>query len=319
MTSGHPPTPQPPGDQAGHPDLESLADLDAGLTDPATAALLTEHVGSCPTCTAVLGALGTVRADLRALPAPRMPDSVAARLDTTLARLRADAVEQSGFPPDSGTPPPPATRPAADDADAASDLAAARDRRRDRTRRLTTLVAASAVVLAALVGIGTAVLQHGGGGDKSKVTAGAAVPPDQASPRGRSQGSAPPRGRTEGGQGTEGPGVAAVPAVVPSYDRTTLAAALPTIEQQSTIGVVTAAGTQGPGGAMADAGRRTRCADSIPNAPGTLTAVRRVWFERTPGYLFVYADAAHGRAAVVVGADCGLVSGQPTVLYRLPA
>ena len=111
MTSGHPPLPDPPhggppDDRAGHPDLDALADLDAGLPDPISTARLDEHVAGCPACTQVLRALAAVRVELRALPPPQLPAGVAARLDATVAELRA-AEPVSATSAAAGVAPPP--------------------------------------------------------------------------------------------------------------------------------------------------------------------------------------------------------------------
>ena len=326
MTSGHHPPSRPPDDQAGHPALDALADLDAGLLDPATAtaARLTSHVGGCPTCAATLRGLAAVRADLRSLPPPRMPDSVAARLDATLAELRAagpghDLPSVAAHRSAAGgrgeqSPAPPRTADAA-----ADDLAGGRERRRERSRRLTTLVAASVVVLAAVGGIGTAVLHETQGG-KSTVTGSAALPPDESGRRsGHSAGGdagAPAAGHQvpQNGPETAGPAVR----TVPSYTRLTLADALPEIEQQSTVAMISAAGRQGPGGVMAESARRNTCSQSIPGTIGPPTAVRQVLFERTPAFVFVFRDVGLDRRVFVVAADCGAGSKQAaTVLYHL--
>jgi hypothetical protein len=73
---------------APHPDLDTLADLDAGALDAAAAAEVAAHVSGCARCTRASAALGTVRVQLHAQPRPEMPAVVAARLDATLAALR---------------------------------------------------------------------------------------------------------------------------------------------------------------------------------------------------------------------------------------
>jgi hypothetical protein len=335
MTSDHHPTSRPPDDQAGHPDLDALADLDAGLLDPATTAELTRHVGGCPACGATLRALAAVRTELRSLPPPRLPESVAARLDATLAELRRgghahQARARAGAHPAPsavasaqidetrhGPAPPHGPRPGSlrpdpprpDDA-GSDDLARERERRRDRSRRLTTLAAASVVVLAAVVGVGTAVVRQD---HDSKLTQSAAVPPEVTS-RSESGGSASQQKAPADARPNEGPALVDLPV----YTRLTLAAALPAIEQ-STIAVISAAGRQGPGGAMAEEARRSSCEQTIPGASGSPTAVRQVLFEGTPAYVFVYPDLGLGRQVFVVAADCGRERTQAArVLYQMP-
>ena len=69
----------------GHPDVDRLADLDAGVLDEPEATALAEHVTNCADCRAVLDGLAAVRTELAALPAPTMPGDVAARIDSALA------------------------------------------------------------------------------------------------------------------------------------------------------------------------------------------------------------------------------------------
>ena len=156
MTAGNRPAVPP----ARHPDLDTLADLDAGLLDAPAAERLTAHVAGCADCTRAVAALGAVRADLAALPAPPLPDAVAARLDATLAGLRRDddrlaragsaaaggVPDTSPHPPGSGSARPAAERGSGD----AADLDAARQRRRQRSlRRAGGAVAAAFALLAA--------------------------------------------------------------------------------------------------------------------------------------------------------------------------
>jgi len=321
MTSGHHPPSPPPDDQAGHPDLEALADLDAGLSDPPTTARLTRHVGGCPSCAGTLRALDAVRADLRSLPPARVPESVAARLDVTLARLRTDAAARR-VPPRAGTAgvgeaitPPTGTSAGPGDpgpaptSTGADDLADARERRRERSRRFTTLVAASLATVAALVGAGTAVLTHSP--DKAETNQATALLPDEQTTSGGYQ--------SGGGAAAESVPSGKAPAAqpLPAYTRHTLRAGLASIERQASLDVVEAAGTGGPAGAMADVGRRARCVERIPGMAGQPSAVREVVFEGRFAFVFVYDRPSGGRRVVVVGADCGLGGGL-TVLYRLP-
>jgi hypothetical protein len=367
MTSDHPPS-RPPDHQARHPDLDALADLDAGLLDPASAAGLTTHVGSCPSCAATLRAFGAVRADLRSLPTLQMPDSVAARLDVTLAELRSagpgeapsrpgtpeGGARQAGPPRAEGDPPVPTdSRPVRQeveqgqpphgpddgedtdgedtDGDDIDEVAIALfgERRRERSRRMTTMVAASVVALAALVGAGTAVLR--GTQEDSSLTRSAAVPgaqdggsagdararPPSATLTAPPEVYSPPGGPVPPSAAQASPSAGASGAAsVPRYTKQTLAAEVADLERQASLATVSAAGLAGPGGAMADSSRRRDCAGSIPGATGTLTAVRQVVFEGTPAFVFVYRDGEP--RVVVVAADCGLKRGSAaTVLYRL--
>jgi hypothetical protein len=318
MTPGHHPPSPPPDDQAGHPDLEVLADLDAGLPDPATAARLTGHVGGCASCAATLRTLEAVRADLRSLPAARLPDPVIARVDATLAQLRAGGAgrhspgQVGGAPARSGRSGQPRRMSLASSTEVA-DLTAAQERRRDRSRRLTTLVAAIVVVLAAAIGVGTAVLSRSS--SKSTINQATALSPDErTTPAGRTfDKGANPEASPGGNKGAAGD------QALPAYTRLTLGAALPLIEQQFSVAAAEAADVRGMAGAMADKARRHRCSESIPGEVGQLRAVQQVLFEGRPGFVFVFAydDAVHARELVVVGLDCG-VERRPAVLYRWP-
>jgi len=321
MTSGHHPPPPPPHDPARPPGLETPARLRAGASDPPTTARLTSHVGGCPICAATLRALDAVRADLRSLPPARVPESVAERLDATLARLRTDAAARR-IPPQAGTdgvgdadasPAGTSARPGdpgpAPTSTGADDLTDARERRRERSRRFTTLVAASLVTLAALVGAGTAVLTRSP--DKAETNQATALSPDERRTSGGYQ--------SGGGAAAESvpSGEAPAPRPLPAYTRDTLRAAVASIEEQASLDVIEAAGTGGPAGAMADVGRRARCVDGIPGVAGQPSAVRQVVFEGRLAFVFVYDRPAGGRRVLVVGTDCGL-GGSPTVLYRSP-
>ncbi|MDQ1625930.1 MAG: hypothetical protein QOJ49_1428 [Actinomycetota bacterium] len=68
-----------------HPDLETLADLDEGLLEPAQAAEVSAHVGGCPECRDAAAALADLPARLAALSdVGPVPEDVVARLDDTL-------------------------------------------------------------------------------------------------------------------------------------------------------------------------------------------------------------------------------------------
>jgi hypothetical protein len=102
---------------AEHPDLAELADLDAGLLDPARAAEVRAAAAADADSTAVLDALAATRAELAALPAPAVPPELAARWDAALEREAASAAGAAPGPradpgpapadpgPRRGTPP----------------------------------------------------------------------------------------------------------------------------------------------------------------------------------------------------------------------
>ena len=351
MTAGPPhPTSRPPGVPAGspggppgsgaHPDLDTLADLDAGVLDAEAAARVSAHVAGCADCAGVIAALEAVRADLRGLAPPPLPDSVAARLDATLAGLHeaelagADAGESVDFglrgagPTDArsgrhaasaGRTAPgsgrtgdsdPAAPGHAGGAGEVADLEAARERRRARGLRVGTWVAASAVVATALFGVGSAVLQ------KDSTGGGATAQSSALDQRTYGRSSTRPQAGAGAGRdsnGSTGKESAPAPARLPSYDRITLPKALPRIEASSAVDVVTTAGAAGPAAEMADSARRDRCAASI--GAGQPAAVQLVVFEGRVAFVFVYAGGPAGRSVVVVGTGCGLGDGAD-VIFR---
>jgi hypothetical protein len=69
------------GDGLHHPDVDRLAELDAGGDVDAA---FRAHAASCPDCQDILTALQATRRDVEALPAVTMPPEVAARIDTAL-------------------------------------------------------------------------------------------------------------------------------------------------------------------------------------------------------------------------------------------
>jgi hypothetical protein len=69
----------PPEPRADRVDCAALADVDAGLPDPAEAARRRAGAAADPDAAAVLDALAANRAELAALPAPEVPPAVAAR------------------------------------------------------------------------------------------------------------------------------------------------------------------------------------------------------------------------------------------------
>jgi hypothetical protein len=234
----------------------------------------------------VLAALGGVRADLRALPAPPLPPAVAARLDATLADLRRS--------PAADRPAATASRPPAP----VADLAAARERRGRRLRVLGGTAAAAVALVVAGASV-TSVIRAGSGSDDS--AGGGATALDQ--------------GTTQREDSAAAPGAAPPTSLppLPNFDRSSLAAALPALTATYAVGRVVEDGTTGPAGAMADRAQRTACVRAIPGAEGEVTAVRWIRYTGRPAYVLVFVDDGV-RTAYVVGDRCGQVPAVPATV-----
>jgi hypothetical protein len=122
--------PDPLASPHGHPDLDTLADFDAGVLAPAETTRLEAHVSSCAQCQAVIAGMSDVSGLLRGLPPPRMPAEVEARIFAALAAERAGS--------------DPTRHPAAA---SVLNLDAARERRRRRTRVMSIAAAGLIVVV----------------------------------------------------------------------------------------------------------------------------------------------------------------------------
>jgi anti-sigma factor RsiW len=289
---------------AGHPDLDTLADLHAGALDDPAAEQVRGHVAGCAQCAAALDALDAVQGQLRALPAPTLPAEVATRLHATLADLRTitDAPANGARPTKAGEPVEKAGEPVEKAGEPAGrraedELELARDRRRRRLGRALAGVAAAVAVIAAGASV-TAVVRSGGDADDSASSAAAAGDSAAAA---RTSGGFAPDSTTQEGTGNRG-------GAVPAYNHDTLAAALPAIAEPR--GGHTLAGTAG---VMSDPARRTACARSIPAPRGSFRTVARILYEGRPGYVFVYADGDRLTGYVVTDA-CGSATGLPATL-----
>ena len=192
---------------SGHLDLDALADLLAGEGDDAQI----DHLAACASCSAALADLDQastdVRATLAALPAPTVPDDLAARLDAALLAAREEPAprRRTGrvtplpvtplpvipLPVDDGAGVPRALSDGAVDDGPGEPRRGAADqpgpavppqRRPGRSRR-PALLAAAAVAATAVVGLGGAALWAGlgrGGGDSVTAAAGSAAAPAEA-------------------------------------------------------------------------------------------------------------------------------------------
>ena len=271
------------GPPTGHADLDTLADLHAGVLEGPLAGRVREHVAGCRQCAATLDALDAVQGQLRSLPAPAMPAAVAARLDAALADLHADhpASAASSAGPSAG----------ASAREPEDELARARVRRGRRLSRVIGAAAAAVVVLAAGGAI-TSIVRGGGTSGTTGTAAGGAAtaplgPQEQGVPKSVDGGSV---GNDSGGQ----------PAL-PAYDRASLRAALPTIA---------ARGVTPRPAAIDDPARQSACADSIPGATGSLRGTERIVYQGRPAYVFVFADGGRLTGYVVTEA-CGSAPNQP--------
>ncbi|WP_405012322.1 hypothetical protein [Kitasatospora sp. NBC_01539] len=81
----------PSAAEPAHPDIDAIADLAEGLTDPAAEPALRAHLAACASCADTLAALSDVQDLLGAVDTPPMPDDVARRIDTALAAARTPA------------------------------------------------------------------------------------------------------------------------------------------------------------------------------------------------------------------------------------
>jgi hypothetical protein len=141
--------------------VDLLADLDAGLLEPAEAAEVRAAVARDPQAAAVLAALENTRAELGALADPPVPAQYAARWEAALAAEAAEAAPSLGTvsDPASTLPESGPTQPdAVDDTGAAGPLprlrSLSRRRRRAvvRLRRVRPALVAAVVLAAAVIG-----------------------------------------------------------------------------------------------------------------------------------------------------------------------
>jgi hypothetical protein len=172
----------------GHPDADTLATCREGLLGRRRSARIRAHLARCSRCASLDHELAAVTSLLASAPAPRIPDELAARLDTVLAaesaaRARgespaADAIPATadGIPATTG-----ATTGAADGGSGPAGQAGPRpsrprSTRPARPRRVTALRAASvtaALLVIAGGGYGVSrLLQGGNSAENSPVSGG---------------------------------------------------------------------------------------------------------------------------------------------------
>lgn len=163
----------------GHPDVDTLSDLDEGLLagTPAEAAAQS-HVAGCASCADFIALLASTREQLGALPATPMPADVVARIDAALA---GEAARRAA--PDAALNVAPDAEPAPQPAAVVTSLDSARRSRAPRWMRASGAVAAGiALLMAGAIGYGalTTVTEKSGtissaeGGNSAPNGAGAA-------------------------------------------------------------------------------------------------------------------------------------------------
>ncbi|HSV66199.1 MAG TPA: hypothetical protein VLJ59_09885 [Mycobacteriales bacterium] len=267
---------------AGHPDLDMLADFDAGVLDPADSARVGAHTVACARCQAAVAGLADVLGLLRRQPTPPMPAAVEERIFAALAAER-----QSRFGPATAAAPP------------VTSLDRARRRRR---AGLVGLVAAGVVLLAGTTVAGILnTTRHSGQGalaGSRNATPSSESGTLQAFTR-DTIATAPVLSGILNGQG--GP-------LLPQGTQATSDRQGPGAEAVPVPGSLA--------GPMADPRQRQSCESGIgravPGRAGPAAAVQYLRFEGRPAFLFVYLRDGH-RHLVVVGAGCA--SGNAEVLF----
>jgi hypothetical protein len=173
----------------GHPDADTLATCREGLLGRRRAARIRAHLARCSRCASLDRELAAVTTQLASAPAPRIPDELAARLDTVLAaesaaRARGESPAADGIPATAG-----ATAGVADGRSGPARQAGPRPDRPRSTRparpwRVTALRAASVTaVLLVIAGGGYGVsrlLQGGSSGGASSSSGGSQSAPGAA-------------------------------------------------------------------------------------------------------------------------------------------
>ena len=291
----------------GHLDLDALADLLAGEGDDAQV----DHLAGCGTCSAALvdleQASTEVSAALAALPAPQVPEGLAARLD---AALRAERRDEAARGPAAGLPPLPLGDE--DDQPALRAVPRLDDRRADARRRRPLLLGAAAAAAAVVLG-GTAItaaLQRGPGSDSPAATAGSAA--QGSAEGGAPQAEAPAVADRSGAE--YGPGAAGLGAALPRLlgaDRPTRAAA---------PGEAAPDGTpDGELDRLRDPAALAACLSALPGPASTPLALDYARYDGSPALVVVRPSVDAGSVEVaVVGPQCRAGAPDALLLTRLP-
>ena len=151
----------------GHPDADTLAACREGLLRGRRSARIRAHLARCSRCASLDRELAAVTTRLASLPAPRIPDELAARLDSVLAAESA-ARARGESPATDGTPATahgiPATAGAADGAANGRSGSAVRARPRPGRPRSTRPVRPWRVTALRAASVTAALLVIAGGG-----------------------------------------------------------------------------------------------------------------------------------------------------------
>jgi hypothetical protein len=199
----------------GHPDADTLAACREGLLGRRRSARIRAHLARCSRCASLDHELAAVTSLLASAPAPKIPDELAARLDTVLAaesaaRARGESPAADGIPATAGGIPATAgaTTGAADGGSGPAGQAGPLPSRPRSTRparpwRVTALRAASvtaALLVIAGGGYGVSrLLQGGNSAEHSPVSGGShslpsAVPGVRVPRHGGNSAAGPSRG-----------------------------------------------------------------------------------------------------------------------------
>ncbi|MGI8869296.1 MAG: anti-sigma factor family protein [Mycobacteriales bacterium] len=310
----------PVADADGHLDAATVAGLDAEVFDAETAGGLSAHVAMCARCSAELAGLRQLRTTLAALPAPRMPEAVAARLEAVIRTEQKQrwAAQHSrpagppgpagpfgqqppppGPPRITGAPLPPQGRPPPNVVDLAS--------RRPRNR----ILAAVAGVAIVGVGIGVAISTAGNGGKGTNVAGNihrSAVGTTQPGGGDSGTGQGPAPGGS--GQGGERP----TPGAFDNFGSGT--------ELESQLERIIKDGSGS--GDLSDPAQRKACLASAGDSSSQPIAVKRIQFQSQPSYVFVLRSDKQGASTsqnvrvVVVPATCASSSSLVKSLFDDP-
>ncbi|WP_418958046.1 hypothetical protein [Streptomyces tritici] len=161
-------------DTTQHPDVSEISDLTEGLLPPARTAAVRRHLEACSLCADVRTSLEEIRGLLGTLPGPaRMPADIAGRIDAALAAeaLLSATVPDAAAHVSRETPTESSGRASAPEPVGQASMAADRPAGRPKAatgpgrpsgRRRRRVAVLGGVFGAAILGLGTLLLQGGG-------------------------------------------------------------------------------------------------------------------------------------------------------------